>query len=1062
MDPVRDPNKGILNFLNYNTYNLEFLSTLQEKCKLQYDPATEELSVIGGAIVSGGFSKTSFLGQKFQLGCQIFNRSVHGTINDSVQVQAFIAKQFDVVDDILIKCELSIDALIARDTINPDQIQLLKETWDKLQRLQSTLKTDETVLHQLFDFMSGESKVAQAANSVGCKTYVGTQLKRIHAMTIKLYPLLPKDDLLAFDDDSFEERINKVDVNSSSHIGSLIGFAGSLVNTCFSNTAAFFADRDHFWKQHKWHLFMEQSAKALENEMGMDLNAMIAGLSNCDTADPEHLAFINQVKAVLQILEKAYGKINVSDDRRALNQAHIFALREAIEPQGTDLNDEPKWPPFKKILAIKEKGVLQSKSVAFALNILMTFNYLRFTKMDIYPFCEYIVTKVIDSGKGGLDLSQADELDENMLTETDFKCIDEMDPELGANRAAVNLGKARGTFNIGFDPYTQSNSPYTLGTVNICDKNGKFKPLTIIRMGTPTIDDGILTNSARINPEFIAYLEYCKTNGLKHLYISAQSDLKANEAHRNQLFKDLMKLYPDNFAVVVLDQDSSFYHQKKEFAVAEMPSAEFTQKLVERMLADDCGYYFPENWKTDPEFKKKLSQTIDSTIEVLFGKNKLALSKKERLDIIELAHAFAAWDLISSSGADNVNVSCKDCIDRGMKQLSLMLEILVTAQGESDNPIFTQMIRNYTHAAAIFVKKQAIIDERKDRLVSARNRIIKQDVRDRIINGICPLPINAQEHFNFKIHSGQRPGEQALLNFNEELFQAFAPDIQSILFDQKQFKNLIDLYINNDYFMDFDSSCDLQMALTKSPLYALFVTAAKTISQAELSQKELRQMQQLISEMVYFTLLNPKTQSNPLFKNSAFNCLMAKLNELIVDPRGFLERVHQIKDCNNIFQRNFKYCLLNITEKNIRSEMTSHPLFEEVMNSPYLANLLNISTDLKLEDMQLPAFKSFKEITHPLEMIILGQVVLREFMVDLKTTLSAEQDSKRKHLFLQTTGIMQTMERFLKELSGAKNPENAAEILKKLSKSIATWNLVMNQLNEEYQTLKLQQLNVAN
>ena len=73
------------------------------------------------------------------------------------------------------------------------------------------------------------------------------------------------------------------------------------------------------------------------------------------------------------------------------------------------------------------------------------------------------------------------------LTEKDFECILNMDQELGAQRFAVNYGKFRGTFNMGFDPHVQSNAPFTLGTIQISDGNGGFKDLTLIRMGSPTI-----------------------------------------------------------------------------------------------------------------------------------------------------------------------------------------------------------------------------------------------------------------------------------------------------------------------------------------------------------------------------------------------------------------------------------------------------------------------------------------------------------------------------------------------------------------------------------------------
>ena len=151
-------------------------------------------------------------------------------------------------------------------------------------------------------------------------------------------------------------------------------------------------------------------------------------------------------------------------------------------------------------------------------------------------------------------------------------------------------------------------------------------------------------------------------------------------------------------------------------------------------MSEDKGYYFPKAWKEDAQFTDKLKSIAETTINIMFGAAPEHLTPQQRKDFIELFHAQLGFYLPMYSKADNMNVTCKDAIDRAMKMLSLMLKTMFIAQGNANSPEHQNTHRVYTHAPALLVKKQAIILERMERLMCAQNYLNEKEVQDRICN----------------------------------------------------------------------------------------------------------------------------------------------------------------------------------------------------------------------------------------------------------------------------------------------------------------------------------------
>jgi hypothetical protein len=325
-----------------------------------------------------------------------------------------------------------------------------------------------------------------------------------------------------------------------------------------------------------------------------------------------------------------------------------------------------------------------------------------------------------------------------ILSDEDFNIIEntlKTNNDMGMRRLLVNLGCLQGHFNVYFDPHLNENIPYLLATLNFGDK----KQRKLLRTGSPTKQ---FIGTAVLNPEFKGYLTWLKNNGKKHLYISLQNDKgkwigQGDETGRNQAIKDAEYEFKGTFYAVVLAQDSRFYKQEnaKGEPLGTQQADQFIKEFYNEMLVKaNTGFYFPNGWKTEPNFQKSIDLLLHQVHEVFFNK-KEDLTLQEKKDFIEIFYAYLSAFLIYWSNADNVNISCKDAMDRAGKSNSLLMQLLLIIGKRvadlSKKPVeqYTDMDRQkrkcqrihqvLSHMGALWVKGQAILDSRRTRLMSA-------------------------------------------------------------------------------------------------------------------------------------------------------------------------------------------------------------------------------------------------------------------------------------------------------------------------------------------------------
>ncbi|MDR3623802.1 MAG: hypothetical protein P4L16_01540 [Chlamydiales bacterium] len=404
---------------------------------------------------------------------------------------------------------------------------------------------------------------------------------------------------------------------------------------------------------------------------------------------------------------------------QAIHKSFLTSLRDILNSQ-----------VFKDELEKKKSGA----SYDLALDHVLELCYVRFRNTHMHSFYFELMREVIMDGRSELHknspvrfgVPNAYNVWHDLTLKQQFEAIDEaILGGYGVSRAAVGIGKAEGAIGMLFDPHAEDNIPshwYTIeeGFIN-CEH-----AIHCLRFGTPTIDG---LRSTEVNPEFRGYLESLRAKNEKHLYVSLQQYGKNNaDGKRNQCIIDLQKEFPD-FAVVVLAQDSKFYKQEDKWSQENLASQSFINDFKEQLMDSTgaSGFYFPEDWRASAEnrvrFETMLGGTLERVHKVMFN-DKIELSREERKDFIETFYAFLTLELLKTSQPHSFNMSCKDAIDRAGKCNALLYALLSSLSEDRDTvkKERTAMI----HGPAWMVKKQAMVGDRRERLLSAIARLDEQ------------------------------------------------------------------------------------------------------------------------------------------------------------------------------------------------------------------------------------------------------------------------------------------------------------------------------------------------
>lgn len=625
--------------------------------------------------------------------------------------------------------------------------------------------------------------------------------------------------------------------SSVSAAGWAVGVIGSPVASLYRN---YLAEYDHPWKQQKYRLSLEGEHLALAREQRSELSKTELGL------------------AVLR-LATAVDTPLLQQDPRSLHHFCLIELRNILSSESylQELQKKKEGLPYDpavdvalQLAFLRFRGTNLYSFCEYLVDLMVS-GGVSLAQVEPTVEEETPTTTVTNTAAEELDLEEASppevakakedavitSASPEVATESDQKstsvsaveaemeddwemvpldtaaslererqAIEDASATAKAPRRAVLWGNARGTFNVHFDPHLQSNVPFVWGTFQMPNAQGENKEVTLMRLGSPTNEGW---GNPQINEEFRAYIQHLQFEGKCHLYVSLQNDTPGKEAARSAAIKELQNEFPGTFYAVVLDQDSSFYKQKKEFGAETMKADVFIDQFMQRMTGSNTGFYFPEAWKGGPtgifeptaEHPVCVRSILKLVHQTAFA-SKADLTVAERKNFIEVAYAFLELFLVQQSGADSLNISCKDAIDRAGKNNSLLFYLMMILQNKDEDSVCQHRHRVLTEAPALLVKKQPIIHERWVRLVGALQQLQQPEVRT-AIRQIQPdsLPLDRTSPFDMHVEGmKQWPNEEQVVALMKKFSALSEPD--SVGYFQQQLALLVGQSLKNPPIAD--------------------------------------------------------------------------------------------------------------------------------------------------------------------------------------------------------------------------------------------------------------------
>lgn len=470
-----------------------------------------------------------------------------------------------------------------------------------------------------------------------------------------------------------------------------------------------FSDPGHDWKRRKYELVIQSLAPIIFEDK-VQLTSLDSPIA----------------KMIVELYKLIESKgLSPRDHHHAIVGAlRIILDNSAFQSQLTQKKQNP-------LLVLPEVEIVLKLCNAFYKNV------------EIHSFCSNLVDELLLEGSREIAFNLPVD---KLSLEQQFEAIERTPHEYGADRFAVQASNLSGASGIAFDPATLGNISHLLYTL---PKSLMGKPVDCLRFGNPTIS-GLIPASSRVDPIFEGFLASLMIKGEKHVYFSLQDGrgLKSEYQEETGFFQRascpdldrtckilaLEKRFPGHFFPVVFAQDSCFYKQKEEWAAETLDGHKFKHGFLHELTdkTGKSGFYFPEILRTQQFFGKVLPSILDDVHEAVFG-NKLDLSLEERKDFIEISYVFIELYILQKLNPDSFNNACKDAIDRAGKLNRLVFDVLnmLVDNTGAETEIETAK-RTITHAPAFLVKKQAMVEERRHRLITALDKLQREGVKDKI------------------------------------------------------------------------------------------------------------------------------------------------------------------------------------------------------------------------------------------------------------------------------------------------------------------------------------------
>lgn len=260
-----------------------------------------------------------------------------------------------------------------------------------------------------------------------------------------------------------------------------------------------------------------------------------------------------------------------------------------------------------------------------------------------------------------------------------------------------------------FYPIMQENLPKRLYPIKFLENK-----TTILKIPSPTRQTTIAEASPA--PEFLAFLRAIKKRGQTLLFCNLQDRTSWKEHARTQLIEELgdEKEFKKNLFVATLAKDTDFYYQIGSYQHLDK-AEDFVALFKEHLLSgEDYGYFFCKQLDTK-KMQSFIPKAID-TIWELFYEKRSVLTRKNRMDFIEIFYHLLLMKIMEIAKPDFLSLSCKDALDLGSVFSASFFGFLSLIQGKKIDEDF---MRYLIYSEALLVRERAVNSQRLSRELSA-------------------------------------------------------------------------------------------------------------------------------------------------------------------------------------------------------------------------------------------------------------------------------------------------------------------------------------------------------